>query len=94
MKIRLCLKIDEQKGDEASQGKEGAYHIRRRTKTAYRNDDEYAGLANEIRFQAGIAKTKVTFSLKKHLHSFTGQDLVSYLIERKAKSREESIRVS
>ncbi|KAI6646785.1 hypothetical protein LOD99_9184 [Oopsacas minuta] len=76
----------------ASHKKEGAYHIRKRTLTSTM-DDEYAGIANEIRFQSGIPKNKLTLSLKKYHNSFHGHELVKYLIQRKAKSQEEAIQI-
>ena len=57
-------------------------------------DDEFAGIANEVRFQSGIARTKITFRIKKINNCFTGKELVKYLMERKAKNQEDSIRVN
>lgn len=68
-------------------------HSRRRNTTTSR-DDEYAGIANEIRFQSGILRNKYTLSLKKYHNSFQGQELMKYLMERKVKSKEESVQVS
>ena len=57
-------------------------------------DDEYAGVANEIKFQSGVARTKLTLSLRKINSCFAGKDLVRYLMERKGKSQEEAIQVN
>ena len=72
--------------------KKEVLHSRRKNTTSSR-DDEYAGIANEIRFQSGILKNKYTLSLKKYHNSFQGQELVKYLMERKAKSKEEAVQV-
>ena len=68
-------------------------HSRRRTNTAFGMDDEFAGIANEIRFQSGIVRTKHTFPLRKINNCFTGISLVNYLARRKANNQEESIQV-